>query len=244
MRIWFTHGLNTVMTTYAIVREGTVIHRGRYPRQYPMTNVTFIRGLDVQTVFTGGDYPVMATGTNSNDIGVIDCTGGHRQPRQRAGRMAGVTAITAIDVVSILPRGDEPIVTADTTGADFLVIYRSRCNWYPGNRGRQMTGLAYVGCRHVGVALTGCGHAIVATEATTTELVMIHRATQHRNPRYGSRLMAGLAQVGGTDVIITLATGHNAVMTTDAATTDLGVIHCARRNRCPLSREFFMAGVT
>lgn len=73
----------------------------------------------------------------------------------------------------------------------------------------------------------------MATGACANDLRVIHISIHNRNPRRGSRLMAGIAGIGGIDVVGAFTTGNSTVVATDTTTHYLGMIHIRGSHRNP-----------
>ena len=77
----------------------------------------------------------------------------------------------------------------------------------------------------MGLAFAGRHNVIVATDATTNNLCMIHGAISNGLPGRRCRLMTGGTIIRGTYMIFTFASGHDIVMATDAGPNDLTMIN-------------------
>lgn len=134
-------------------------------------------------------------------------------------------------------------MAADTGTDDFVVIHGVVGDGLPGCRTWRVTGIASITAVNVVSTLAGCDNAIVATDTSADDLVMIYCTAIDRRPRRWSRLVAGVTAITGIDMIHALAGCHNTIVTTDTAAIHLCMIHGVRGNRRPESREFFVAGI-
>jgi len=107
-----------------------------------------------------------------------------------------------------------------------------------------MTGLAHVAGDGVGGRLTGGGNTVMAIDTGTNQLIMIQIDNEHRLPGHGTGRMTLAAGVTGLQMVRGLATGNIAVMTTDATTNHLQMVHPLRRHRRKTCRPLIMAGLT
>ncbi len=83
--------------------------------------------------------------------------------------------------------------------------------------------------------------AIVATDTVVDVIGMIRRAATAGKPSGGA--VAGITLQGGNDVILALAGGDGAVVTTAADPDNLQVIHAVRRHRPPAGGKLVMTSV-
>ena len=72
---------------------------------------------------------------------------------------------------------------------------------------------------------------------------MINSTIGNGSPRRWTRLVAGIAHIGASDVARGFAGRRGSVVTTGAGSNDLRMIYCVVGNRCPGRREPFMTAV-
>lgn len=100
-----------------------------------------------------------------------------------------------------------------------------------------MTGVALIGAGDMGAGFAAGGGTVVATDAGTGNLGMVHIGGSHRHPTRRWRTMAGIALIRSGNMRGRTAAGGGAVMTTDAVTDDLTVIHIDHGHRNPAGRR-------
>ncbi len=98
-------------TQYLVVIDRVVRYRSprRWTRQ--VTRIAHISSVNVTRAFTRGNRAIMATGTGSNHLRMIYGTRLHRRPGCWKYGVAGITLVTAINMVSILTTGRYTVVT-------------------------------------------------------------------------------------------------------------------------------------
>ena len=214
----FSCDLRIVMTANAVVGDASVIERRRNPRVRCMTIVAGITASKMRWVFAGGRRAVVAGETRTDDLSVIDgvrrCEGDSI--------MAVDAQVSRIDVRQVFTDGIGAIMAADAITRDVGMVEVGRSP----RRGRMaiVTGVAACKMRRV---LAGCNSAVVAGEAGSDDLCMVHCIG--RCP--GNAAVAIFANVTRIDVRRVLAGRRRPVMTGKASTKDLGVIHDI--DRCP-----------
>jgi hypothetical protein len=205
-------GGHAIVATGAGAPHFEMIHLGGgNPKGRAVTGLTVTGAADVTGVFAGCLYAVMTALA-------ITCDSGMVKIRRGPGicRMTVVTRVLAGDVVGILARGNDAIVT---TGAGTLHLKMI----HPGYRHPEAGGMAgLTRCRTLNVAyiLSCCGHTIVTGGAITHDT---HVVKIRRDPGPGGvAVITGVAagHVGGI-----LARGNVPVVTGYTAAQDLGVVH-------------------
>ena len=157
--------------------------------------------------------------------------------------MAGRTVVGGIDVRIAFTDCCCAIVTAFASAQYLVVINISRGNWLPWRWCNGMAGIAYISAADVGVALTCCSYAIMTTDATTNDFIVIDVCRCDWTPGCRSWCMAGLAVIAGSNVRIGFTNSGGAIVTTDTGTDHLGMINCIRCHWRPGGREDCMTGI-
>ena len=135
--------------------------------------------------------------------------------------MTQMTLLGGVDVGGTLAAGGYTIVATDAV-IDKRRVINNR--WNP--RADGMTGIALFRGRYMARALPRCYYVIVTTAANANNFSVVNICIGHGYPRCGSRLMAGIASIGGVNVVSAFATGHYAIMTTGTTTNDLRMVNC------------------
>lgn len=177
VRRTLTTRLYPVMTGDAVANKATVIHRRGNPGQYAMATIAGSSSRYVGGMFTGGDHPIMATGTNPNH---------------------------------------------------FVMIHRIVGHWHPRHRPRCMTVRTVTAALDVSRGFAGGHHAVVATDAVTLYLCMIHCRAGDRRPRDWATLVTGLALIGTADVVCQFTRCRDPIMTANTGANDIVVVDCCR----------------
>ena len=214
----FAWHLRIIVTANAVIGNASVIERRRNPRVRRMTIIAGITAREMCRVFTGGRCAVVAGETRTDDLRVID---GVR--RCKGDCIVAIDAqVSGIDVRQVFACGIGAIVAADSISRDVGVIEvgRSPC------RGRMaiVTGVAAGKMRRI---LAGCSHAIVAGEAGTKDLGVIHGIGR----RPDDIAVAILTNIGRVDMCQVLARRVRAIVAINALIRDVHVIEI-RRNPC------------
>ena len=105
-----------------------------------MAVLTDVSRIDMCRIPAFGSRAIVATGTVSDDVGVIESS---RQPGVRA--MTGLTLVTALRVIDRLSRPGNTIVTTATTADNLSVV--NAANGAPGRL--QMTVLTQAGTENM-----------------------------------------------------------------------------------------------
>ena len=75
-------------------------------------------------------------------------------------------------------------------------------------------------------------------------MAMIHRTRLYWRPWYGTGLVASITSVGTINMISRFAARDGSIVTAGTDADNLAMINGRRSNRCPVSREFLVAGIT
>jgi len=86
-------GRHTIMTTDAVVHEGTVINNCRHPGTHGMTGITFTGRGNMTWPLTCGYHVIVAAAANTDYFIVIHSSVGNRYPRCRSRLMTSVAII-------------------------------------------------------------------------------------------------------------------------------------------------------
>lgn len=125
------------------------------------------------------------------------------------------------------------IVATGTETQYFVVIHGAVSNRNPRRRTWLVTGITYIGGINMISALARRYRSVMTTDTSANHLRVINIGCSHRCPWRRSRLMTGIARIGGINMVRTLARRHNAIMTTDTGTDYLGMIDVNYRHRSP-----------
>ena len=123
-----------------------------------MAGITNIRAVNVSRIFARDNGTVMANGTNTVDLRVVNCRCQHRTPQTRRGGMTGVAKITCVDVSGNLAACRNTIVTRGAgAGHARMIDPQDGCP-----RGRPVAIVASVSRRNVGGVLARGRRPVVA----------------------------------------------------------------------------------
>ena len=209
----------TVVATDAIVRDVGVIEVSGHPGNRRMTVIAIVATRDMRGMFTGSDDTVMAGETRADNLCVIDDV--DRLPHNVV--VAVLTDIGRIAMCRVLTGCIGAVVAAEAVVRDVRVIEVSR-----DPRGRRVAVVAIVTARYVRRVLAGRDRTVMAGEASTDNLCMVHDV----RGRPGNVVVAILAQVGRIDVRRVLTGRVGAVMAAEAIVGDVDVIEVRRDPRC------------
>ena len=187
----------------------------RAPDGCAVAVLAHIRGLRVSRALARCVRAVVAADAVARDVGMIEIG---RDPR--VGGVAVVAGVAARDVRRVLPGGDRAVMAGETGSDDLQMIN------HVGRRPDDvvMAVLTDVGRIDVVRPLACRLGAVVAAEAVTRD---IHMIEIRRDPRVGG--VAIVTVVAARDVRRVFPGGDRAVVTGNAGTNDLDVVHCVGR---------------
>ena len=231
-------GIDAIMATDAVIQEARVIDHRRFPLRGTVAVATILLGGNMGGDLAGGDNAVVTTGAGAVHLGMIHRAVGHWRPWYGCRLVAGLAQVAGVNMIKILTTGYLTVV-ADTAGCGHLsVIDTIISHREPGRRKFVVAHLTLIAGGHMGWAFTAGDNGVVTTDAIIDDRCMIHSRWQ---PLGGA--VARAAIVDRRYVVVVLATGDNAIVTTFTSATHLGVIHGAVRHRRPRQRAALVAGL-
>lgn len=135
------------------------------------------------------------------------------------------------------------IVATGTDTQHFVVVHRTVRNGSPRCRTWLVTGITRISGINMISALAGGYRSVMTTDTSADHLRVINIGSGHRRPWRRSRLMTGIARIGGINMVRALTRRHNAIMATDTGTDHLGMIDVGYRHRGPWGRTCSMTGI-
>ena len=172
----------------------------------------------------------VAAYTGSNDLGMIH--GNHRCPHR--GAVTGITYVGTRYMPCIFA------VTARTGSQHLRMVHRNYRN--PCSSG--MACFTHSCAADMPCVFTRRHSAVMTTETGTNHMCVVHRGNVWQ-PGVARRCsMTGFAHVSRTWVRCWLTCSSRTVVATGAGADDLRMIHGTCSYRCPVRREFLVAGIT
>ena len=110
-----------------------------------MAGITERGGIDMVGRLTTGGRAIVATGTGTDHMTMIDRTARHRCPRYRPGLMAGIAGVGTIDMVSWFATRRRTIMTTGTDTQYLAVINSAGSYRRPTRREYIVTDFADIG---------------------------------------------------------------------------------------------------
>jgi len=144
-------------------------------------------------------------------------------------QVAQITGRRCWDVIQRLTGGHcshRPVTIFTTAQGDLRMINRSRQR-RPGGGAYRMASITIIGGRCMTGGFTACSRAVVATDAGSGYLAVIHPVGQDWFPQCGEFVMTGIANIGGRNMDRGLAAGGGAVVAGYAITAERRMIRRA-----------------
>ncbi len=179
--------------------------------------------------FTRSDRAIVTTETRPDHFVMVNRCRRHGRPTRRGFLMTGITHIARRDVIVTLATGRDAVVTADAIARERRVVHGN--GGCPGSRA--MATVTFQCGHNMPGGFTGCQRAVMTARAHTDDFIVIHCAVRHRGPRCRAGLMTGIAYIARGNMVRALAAGDRAIVTTEARTNNLIMIHRRHRNRRP-----------
>jgi preprotein translocase subunit Sss1 len=175
----------------------TGLHRRPRCRTWLMTGITKVRTVNMITRLSASGCSIMATGTATRHLVMINRRCRNRRPVGRKFAMAGITYVSTVYVRSIFATCGNAIMTAKTITGKRRVIHHC----YRRPRVDTMTGIAIQRRRYMTSRFTRRNGIIVTAGTRAKHFVMINSTRGNRRPRRRCRLMTGLAHVSGINMV-------------------------------------------
>ena len=232
-----------IVTTYTVIHKRRVINGSRNPCAYGMTGIALRGSCNVCRAFARCYCIVMTTTAHTKNFIVINSIVGDRYPRCWCRLMTGFAHISSCNVGRTLAAGDRTVVTTETGANHLCMINCSRCNRRPEIRPRCMASITDItGVNVIDTLATGNG-SVVTAGAGSQHLRMVYGCVGHWYPWRGTGLMAGITGITGSNVCRTSTTGNRALLTTEAGTNDMAMIHGSDSDRYPGRWSRCVAGI-
>lgn len=162
--------IEVVAMILRLIRESGVHVIGRYPRIRVVAQTTVLHGIEVAWVLPGGKGAIVAGGTGTQHLVVIDSC--NRRPGRCA--VAILANISCLDVGWSLANGIGAVVATHAVVHDVDVV---EVGWQPGNRG--MAVIAVIAAGDMGWVLTSRYDTVMARAACTDNLRVVDRVNRH-----------------------------------------------------------------